>query len=772
VTAHLPRWVSATLARPGTASFRRFEPVVRDAGRREQLIESLDDEALMAEAGADLTRARVPGAGFLAAARETMVRRLGIRPFDEQLLAACALVSGSGVELDTGEGKTLVAAIAAAAHAMRGRAVHVLSVNDYLAERDAEWMDPFFRALGVTVSWIGQLTPPKERSSAYRAQVVYVPVSEVGFDLLRDRFAVTDAERSSPVFDVAIVDEADAVMIDEAMVPLVLAGSTDSAAGEFELATALAASLVDGIHFTLDKELTTVALTDEGLDLLESRLGGVNLYTTEHADTLTRINLALHARMLVHRDVDYLVEDGTVKLVNSSRGRIAHRQRWPDGLHAAIEAKEALTETPPGRVLDTLTIHDLLSGYALLSGTSGTMVSVAEELAEFYSLPAGRIERHRPNIRVDEARRVFLTEEEKHDAIVSEVVTRHRAGQPVLVGTQSIAESEALAERLLRSGIAAEVLNAKNDAAEAAIIARAGEFGAVTISTQMSGRGTDIRLGGRDEATRDRVVEAGGLAVISAGSYPSRRLDAQLRGRAGRQGDPGASVSFDSLDSELVRANAPAYLLSEVDRSGESMPEKRRQAVVDAAQSVAEGIRRDRHRGTRGYNRAISQQRVAVLAHRERVERGTDATEPLRTLIPEQLDALSRATGPVLLDDTIRAVTLFYLDECWADHLADLQELRDGIHLRALAGQDPETAFHLIALQRFQPFFDDVDERAAAVVAALTPEQVGSPIDDLGLVRPSATWTYMITDNPLGSADDRAARALGRIWRSRVLRIE
>ncbi len=548
----LPAWAAQLLGLPGAVSFHRYLPTVRDANALEQQMRALDDDALRVEAAklhlhtGEKRLPREATARYLAVAREAAARTVGLRPFDGQLLGCCALLSGHAVEMDTGEGKTLVGALAAAGFAVSSRRVHVLSVNDYLAERDAIWMGSFFDLLGVSVGWVGQHTSQDDRRNAYARDVVYAPVSEVGFDVLRDRLTVIPEERVAPVFDVTIVDEADAVMIDEAMVPLVLAGSTDHEADEFDQATALVEALVPYDDFTVDADQATVSLSDEGLDRLEARLGGINLYDTEHLGMFTRINLALHARALVHRDVDYLVTDGKIALINTARGRVAQLQRWPDGLHAALEAKEHLSVSAPGVILDQITIQDLLLQYETRAGMSGTVTAIAEELIEFYRLPSGRVERHEPNRRLDIPDAIVLTEDEKIAAIVHDVTARHRAGQPVLVGTQSVAESEAFAGLLEAAGVPVRVLNAKNDAEEAEIVARAGEYGTVTISTQMSGRGTDIKLGGTDGRDRERVLKAGGLAVIATSRYPSRRLDAQLRGRAGKATPASAAPSSAS----------------------------------------------------------------------------------------------------------------------------------------------------------------------------------------------------------------------------------
>ncbi|MFT3798948.1 accessory Sec system translocase SecA2 [Microbacterium sp.] len=772
-------WLSRAIGTPGSASLARLEPVVREAAEHEAWAHALGDEALAAAARAHAfvgpaDRRGAPQAHLLAVLRVAAERALGQRPFDEQLLAACALLTGHAVELDTGEGKTLVGALAAAAFAVRpgtaGSGIHVVSVNDYLARRDAEWMAPLFEVLDLTTGWIGQDTDATTRREVYRRDVVYAPVSEIGYDVLRDRFATTDAGRVRPRLGVAIVDEADAVMIDEAMSPLVLAGSAPDAPEDFALADALVRDLDGGRDFAVDADRATVTLTDAGLDRLERRLGGINLYDTAHTATLTRINLALHAHVLIARDVDYLVDDGAIRLINTARGRVAQQQRWPDGLHAAIEAKERVQVSSPGVILDTLTVQDLLREYGTLVGMSGTVVAVAEDLAEFYDLRSGRVERRRPNRRVDHPQRVVLDEASRTDAAVAEVRSRHENGQPVLVGTQSVAESERFAAVLGVAGVETRVLNARNDAQEAAVIARAGEFGAVTISTQMSGRGTDIRLGGQDEHDHARVAGIGGLAVVQVGRYPSGRLDAQLRGRAGRQGDPGESVTLVSAADELVQANAPEFLVDKLRRRGARLDQKELGKIVDKAQAIAEGVRRDRHRATWDFNRAIARQRHTVLVEREEVMSGERMPVAERAAGP--LAELTAASAPDVVGALTRDVTLWCLDEHWCDHLAYLSEVRDGIHLRALAGVNPRDEFHRLALRAFAGFFDEAYDRAAGIIAGVTADQLGQDIAALGLRRPSATWTYMVSDNPLGSPLDRAARSLGRWWRSRVLAIE
>lgn len=771
IRQYLPRWFRRALGTPGTAALQRFRPIVDEIRPLQAEVANLPDDALRAWVADSAEQDSVVNepqslARVLAAAREACIRGLGIEPYDEQLLGCCAMLHGYVIEMDTGEGKTIVGALAAAAHSFAGRRIHVLSVNDYLAQRDANWMEPIYDLLGIRVAWIGQRTSACLRKHAYAADVVYAPVSEVGYDVLRDGFAHSFSEQVGPTFDVGIVDEADAVMIDEAISPLVLAGESDSIDADFDIATSLVDLLQPGEHFAVDADRSAVSLTEFGTDLLEDHLGGINLYDTDNIDLLTRINLALHARALVHRDVDYLVENGAIRLINTSRGRISHMHRWPDGLHAAIEAKEGLPVTAPGIVLDSLTIQDLLLRYDLLAGMSGTVLAVADELQEFYSTNSGRIEAHRKRVRVDEPIRVFFSVADKEDGIIDEITTRHARGQPVLVGTQSVAESERFASKLRAEGVYAQVLNARNSAEEAEIISHAGQYGSVTISTQMSGRGTDIKLGGPDESDRDRVVSLGGLAVISTSLYPSRRLDTQLLGRAGRQGDPGVSLRFVALNDELIEAHMPGFMRRKLQHRGRKITSRELVDIVYSSQKVAEALRLDRHRSMWQYSRAIAIQRQAVITNRLDLLHGADqmANQVWRD-IPDRAEKLITKLGWPGYQALVRTISLYVIDDAWTTHLAFLNDVREGINLRVLAGQDPVQEFHLIALREFDDFFERVDQRVCELVANFDVENGTDVTEQLGLRRPSATWTYMVPDNPLGTADDRAARNVQRIAR-------
>jgi len=521
---------------------------------------------------------------FLAIARESAERSTGLRPFDVQLLGALRMLAGDVIEMATGEGKTLAGAIAAAGYAIAGRHVHVVTINDYLARRDAEWMGPLLEAMGLTIGWITAESTSAERKAAYGCDVTYASVNEIGFDVLRDQLVTDVDDLVSPNPDVALIDEADSVLVDEALVPLVLAGTTHRETPRLEIIK-LVGELTAETDFDTDSDSRNVHLTDVGARKVEKALGGIDLYSEEHVvTTLTEVNVALHAHVLLHRDVHYIVRDDAVQLVNSSRGRIAQLQRWPDGLQAAVEAKEGIETTETGEVLDTITVQALINRYATVCGMTGTALAAGEQLRQFYKLGVSPIPPNEPNIREDESDRVYITAAAKNDAIVAHIADVHETGQPVLVGTRDVAESEDIHERLLRRGVPAVVLNAKNDAEEAQVIAEAGKYGVVSVSTQMAGRGTDIRLGGSDEADHDRVAELGGLHVVGTGRHHTQRLDNQLRGRAGRQGDPGSSVFFSSWEDDVVAANLDHNKLPvETDEDGKIVSAKAARATTSPA---------------------------------------------------------------------------------------------------------------------------------------------------------------------------------------------
>jgi preprotein translocase subunit SecA len=705
---------------------------------------------------------------FLAIAREAAERTTELRPFDVQLLGALRMLAGDVIEMATGEGKTLAGAIAAAGYALAGRHVHVVTINDYLARRDAEWMSPLLEALGVTVGWVTGESSAEERRAAYQRDITYASINEIGFDVLRDQLVTDVADLVSPNPDVALIDEADSVLVDEALVPLVLAGTSHREQPRLEIIR-LVGKLHAGEDYDTDADNRNVHLTEAGAHKLEKQLGGIDLYSEEHVGTtLTEINVALHAHVLLHRDVHYIVRDDAVHLINSSRGRIASLQRWPDGLQAAVEAKEGIETTETGEVLDTITVQALVNRYPTVCGMTGTALAAGEQLRQFYKLGVSPIPPNTPNIREDETDRVYITAAAKIDAILAHVIDVHETGQPVLVGTRDVAESEELHERLQRRGVPAVVLNAKNDAEEAAVIAEAGKLGAVTVSTQMAGRGTDIRLGGSDISDqapeKKEVVELGGLHVVGTGRHHTERLDNQLRGRAGRQGDPGSSVFFSSWEDDVAASNLePNKLPTETDDDGRVVSPKVA-GLLEHAQRVAEGRLLDVHANTWRYNQLTAQQRAILVDRRNTLLSTPAAREELAALAPARYEELSKDISEERLEKICRLIMLYHLDRGWADHLAYLADIRESIHLRALGRQNPLDEFHRMAVDAFASLAADAIEAAQQTFETSATIEDEPGVDLSKLARPTSTWTYMVHDNPL-SDDSLSALSLPGIFR-------
>jgi len=747
------------LQRPGSADLKHYLALLPDIAGREQAVMALTDSELTAAAGE-----AADDAAFCALAREAARRGLGERPFDVQLVGTLALLAGQVAEMATGEGKTLSGALAAAGYALLGQSVHVMSVNDYLARRDAEWMRPVYDLLGVSVGWIAETSTPAERRHAYAAQVTYGSVSEFGFDVLRDRLATSEPGLIAGAPEVVLIDEADSVLVDEALVPLILAGAADDPDAGPDMVD-MARRLRAGRDYLVDEEGRSVHLTDKGTRVVEEALGGIDLYTDPHLGTLTRVNVALYAQALLQRDVDYIVRDGKVELVSASRGRVAQLQRWPDGLHAAVEAKEGLGVSQSGEILDSITIQSLIGRYPRKCGMTGTAVAVGEQLREFYELEIAVIPPNRPCVRTDEPDRLYATTVEKEQALATHVAQVHATGRPVLIGTLDVAESERIAEQLGRAGVSSVVLNAKNDAEEAAIVAEAGTRGTVTVSTQMAGRGTDIRLGGA-AGDDGEIAALGGLHVIGTGRHVSSRLDNQLRGRAGRQGDPGSSVFFVSLQDELVIQHVPDASPAEApDADGRTLDARALETVAHA-QRIAEGVSLELHRNTWRYNQLINIQRDAVLDQRDRVLRTDAALSALARQCPDRFAALSEIASEEVLADAARQITLWHLDRAWTDHLGFLADVREGIHLRALGrGLNPLDEFHKESLREFNGLLERVEERSVETFETIPVTADGADLGAAGLKRPTATWTYLVQDNPFGTDVDRAMRSVGRALR-------
>jgi preprotein translocase subunit SecA len=579
-------WWRSLSSREHAIVLDRSTDLVEIRHARDTFAQMTDTELAAAAGTTDTAHAHLALSAVVAS------RVLGVQMFDEQLQASLELTRGRIVEMQTGEGKTLAAVPAVAWLARSGEGVHVLTANDYLARRDAEWMRGIYERLGLSVGFIQQGMSTSDRRRAYRADVTYATANEVGFDYLRDAMATEPAEQVHRGFSAVLVDEADSILIDEARVPLVIAGGADEQADLPLRADHAVRSLVVGRHFTIEGHARNILLTPAGVAHVERALGCENLFDNASLAEHTAVQDALHAHALLRVDVDYVVADDEVRPVDEFKGRIVPDRRWPAGLQTALEVKESVRRRPQGRILGSITVEHLIGLYTHVCGMTGTASTQTHEFRDVYDLDVSVIPTHRPVIRQDHPDEVFGTRAEKDDAVLREIRALHASGRPVLVGTASVEESERLSGAL--HGIPHHVLNARNEAAEAAIIARAGDRGAVTISTNMAGRGVDIRLG-------EGVDDLGGLHVIGTNRHESRRIDHQLRGRAGRQGDPGSSRFFVSREDPLLMK------FSEGDPA----------MSPDQCQRVAEGenleIRQFLHR----YESVIEAQRRSIAERRQ-----------------------------------------------------------------------------------------------------------------------------------------------------------
>jgi preprotein translocase subunit SecA len=651
--------------------------------------------------------------------------------------------------MQTGEGKTLAAVSPVALHALGGHGVHVLTFNDYLARRDAEWMGPIYRFLGLTVDFIQQEMERDERRNAYQADVTYLTAKEAGFDFLRDALVYEAADVVQRPFQVAVVDEADSMLIDEARVPLVIAGATDPYQGRQALMRSIVAQLAPGEHFVTDDQRRNVFLTEAGIIRAEWLLGCGDLYAPTNLQTLTELNLALHAEALMRRDVDYIVRHDRIELVDDFTGRVVEDRHWPDGLQAAIEAKEGVRRSTEGRVLGSITLQHFLRHYPHLCGMTATAEPAADEIYLFYGLELLVVPTHRPCIRTDHPDVVFAHRDARCRALLTEIDRVHRTGRPILVGTLTVAESEELAADLRAAGIACSVLNAKRDAEEARIVAEAGILGAVTISTNMAGRGTDIRLGGTDGRDYERVTALGGLYVIGTNRHESQRIDDQLRGRAGRQGDPGSSRFFVSLEDEmLVRYGIEARLPDRWRGNTQSEPvdDPAVHRGVARAQRVVENQNYEIRRTLWRYSHFIEQQRRIVAERRDQVLKGTGIPGVLQERCPEAFEQACGALGEAAIEDLERRLNLYAIDDTWAEHLATVAEIRDGIHLARVGGLSPINEFIKQAAVSFEKGMKEIDDRVVNRFLALEITPAGVDLEQMGLRGPSSTWTYLVND--------------------------
>ena len=602
-----------------------------------------------------------------ATVREAAKRVIGLRPYDVQLLGGIVLHQGKIAEMRTGEGKTLVAVLPSYLNALTGKGVHVVTVNDYLAKRDRQWMGPIHEFLGLTVGFIGHDMPNAERREMYQKDITYVTNNELGFDYLRDNMVINRQDRVLRPLNYCIVDEVDSILIDEARTPLIISGPSDQSTDKYYIVNRLIPSLKvriitekdevkakyeginldEGVDAIIDEKAHTATLTDTGIAKAEKFLNVTNLYDDVQSEWVHHINQALRAHHLYERDVDYVVKDGEVIIVDEFTGRLMPGRRWSDGLHQAVEAKEGLPIKEENQTLATITFQNFFKLYNKLSGMTGTAMTEANEFWQIYKLDVVEIRPNRPSKRIDYPDLVYLTERAKFNAIVEEVENLWKKGAPVLVGTRSIEKSEKLSQMLRQKGIPHKVLNAKYHEMEAQIISQAGRKGAVTIATNMAGRGTDIVLGGNPatQEEQDAVVALGGLHVIGSERHESRRIDNQLRGRCARQGDPGSSRFYIALDDELMRlfANSQkiASILSHVGmQEGEAIESFMLTRQIEGAQRMVEGRNFDIRKQLLDYDKVMNQQRTAVYGLRNAILDGENMADKSHQMMQEIVEEL------------------------------------------------------------------------------------------------------------------------------------
>lgn len=653
---------------------------------------------------------------------EAAKRTLGLQPYDVQIMAAIALHETFLIEQHTGEGKTLSAVMPAYLNALTGKGVHVLTFNDYLAKRDAEWMGPIYRFLGLKVGSVQAGMSLSEKREAYAADITYVTAKEAGFDYLRDTIALDEADTVHRPFHYVIVDEADSLLLDEARVPLVISGESGSSSSEGIRFAEVARQLDRAEHFDFDEFQRNVYLNEEGAAKAEALLGCGNLYESQNSHLLTSLNCALHVESLFNKDVDYIVRDGKIELIEEYTGRVAENRYLPDGLQAALAAKEGLQWTAGGNILGTITLQHFISLYPRICGMTATALASAMDFEEIYRLQVVQIPPNRPNIRIDHPHRIYTHKEAKFKALIQEIISVHRTGRPILIGTSSVEESDKLAEALAVAGVPCHVLNAKNDTEEAEIVAKAGEIGAVTVSTNMAGRGVDIRLGGGNPTQAEVVAKLGGLYVIGTHVNESVRIDDQLRGRSGRQGDPGASVFFVSLEDELLLRFGMQKAVR-VPRQDEALEEPGIRGKIISIQRIVMGQNFDIHQELNSYSDMVEDQR--------------------RILYEERLEILK---GEKPMSPSEQRVWLFYIDKYWADHLAYVSYLREGIHLESLASRNPIDQFHVQITEAYEQIMDNVKRESADMLARLGGSNDPAEWEKFGLKSPTSTRTYIIND--------------------------
>ncbi len=737
-----------------------------------------------------------------ATVREASKRKLGMMHFPVQILGGIILHQGNIAEMKTGEGKTLVATLPVYLNALSGKGVHVVTVNDYLASRDAKWMGQVYEFLNLRVGLVVHGMNPSEKKEAYACDITYGTNNEYGFDYLRDNMVVNRSNTVQRPLNYAVIDEVDSILIDEARTPLIISGIGTESTKMYSLSDSFVTRLKNEDDYTVEEKDKTVTLTEEGVKKAESHFRVDNLSDLANMELLHHINQALKARYIMKRDVDYVVNNGEIIIVDEFTGRLMPGRRYNEGLHQAIEAKEHVRVAKESVTLATITFQNYFRMYQKISGMTGTAKTEEREFKTIYNMDVVCVPTNKPMIREDLNDSVYKTEKGKFNAVIEDIKRCHATGQPVLVGTISIEKSELLSKQLNKSGIKHNVLNAKNHQKEAEIIANAGQLGSVTISTNMAGRGTDIVLG-------DGVVELGGLHIIGTERHESRRIDNQLRGRSGRQGDPGSSQFFISLEDDLMRMFGSERSMALVDKVGldEDQPIEAKMLTkgIENAQKTVEGRNFGIRKYVLQYDDVMNKQREVIYAQRRRVLEGEDISDTINDMIndvctryvnmntlnagedevwdtdkieekfnttfgvkvslktnmePEQMidivcDKMTEARnlkeskiGSEHMRQIERLILLKVVDSKWMDHIDNMDQLRQGINLRAYGQTDPVQAYTQEGFEMFEAMNEAIIEETVRLLYNFELNEVPAPDESkVPTISPGKTENTVIKKN-------------------------
>ncbi|MEL7623153.1 MAG: accessory Sec system translocase SecA2 [Clostridiales bacterium] len=668
--------------------------------------------------------------------KEIIRRKTGLALFDSQIIAAYSMQQGRIAELPTGEGKTLAAVVTAAIFALQKKPVHILVFNDYLARRDYGANLGIYKACGLTCGYIDEASDFNWRKAAYGCDVLYVSAKEAAFDYLRDFLAMEKEKLLFPDFPIALVDEADSILIDEARIPLVLAGNPDR---QPEMAAKIAGAVgeLPAAGVGVNRADNQVWLAETGIAFMEDSLGLANLYLSENGAVLAMVSAALEARFMLKRDKDYIVKNGSIWVVDEATGRTAENRRFPDLLHQAVEIQELGLQGTSAIIYNTISMQAFLLQYKMLCGMTGTAASSAAELKKMYDAEVDVIPPHMPCIRIDHPDAIFLEKAEQEAAILACLQSCHAKGQPLLIGSQSVEESEYFSALLRSRNIKHQVLNARNDEEEAAVIAEAGRPYQVTISTNMAGRGVDIRLGDGDEKEAKFAGAAGGLYVVSTGINRSLRIDNQLRGRAGRQGDPGESKFFVCLRD----------LTLETFFDIEFYHYKKYPKLLRRAQRIQEGKDGEARYMLERYSQILEKQRKLVTGYRNRILLELEAPEIMKAEEPAAYQELIDRLGEKGVKLAEKQLTLYFININWASYLAAMEDKRRGIHLMVIGGRSPLESYQAFALAAFAEMTADIKKDVTEHMQKCKITEKGIDMAAAGLLGATTTWTYMIDES-------------------------